>query len=159
MLVANEGDNTIAVYDTGSGERTETIRIESHGERPRGIKRSPDGRYYAVTLEFSAKLLLLDPDLQAIKTVPTGASPYGMAFDGKRLFVVAARAKTLEAFDAKTFARIAAVPIGERCWHFTFTPDYSRILVACGRSQEVHVIDAERYTTLEVLGGFKLPWG
>ncbi|MGH8606270.1 MAG: hypothetical protein ACREX9_02255 [Gammaproteobacteria bacterium] len=42
---------------------------------------------------------------------------------------------------------------------FTFTPDYGRILVACGRSHEVHVIDAERYTTLEVLGGFKLPWG
>ncbi|MGH8531712.1 MAG: beta-propeller fold lactonase family protein [Gammaproteobacteria bacterium] len=161
MLVANEGDNTIAVYDTGSGERTETIRIESHGERPRGIKRSPDGRYYAVALEFSAKLLLLDPDLQAIKTVPTGASPYGMAFDrdGKRLFVVAARAKALEALEAKTFAKIAAVPIGERCWHFTFTPDYNRILVACGRSHEIRVIDAERYTTLEILGGFKLPWG
>lgn len=41
----------------------------------------------------------------------------------------------------------------------TGTPDYSRILVACGRSHEVHVIDAERYTTLEVLGGFKLSWG
>ncbi|MGH8473867.1 MAG: YncE family protein [Gammaproteobacteria bacterium] len=93
--------------------------------------------------------------------MPTGASPYGMAFDrdGKRLFVVAARAKALEALDAKTFAKIAAVPIGERCWHFTFTPDYGRILVACGRSHEVRVIDAERYTTLEVLGGFKLPWG
>ena len=97
MLVANEGDNTIAVYDTGSGERTETIDIESHGERPRGIKRSPDGRYYAVALEFSAKLLLLDSDLQAIKTVPTGASPYGMAFDrdGKRLFVVVAGCRDL----------------------------------------------------------------
>ncbi|MBI5791415.1 MAG: hypothetical protein HZA63_08065, partial [Rhodocyclales bacterium] len=31
---------------------------------------------------------------------------------------------------------------GDRCWHFSFTPDDRHILLACGRSDEVVVLDA-----------------
>jgi DNA-binding beta-propeller fold protein YncE len=114
-----------------------------------------------VTLEFSDKFLVLDPSFQVIKTVATEKGPYGVAFDrgGKRLLIAAAKAKRLQAFDAETFAPVATGSVGERCWHFSFTPDATQILAACGRSNEVYVIDAQRYRTLKVLPGFELPWG
>ena len=72
---------------------------------------------------------------------------------------MAAGAQKLQVFDAQSLASIAEVPVGQRCWHFTFTPDNSKILVACGRSNDLYVIDAESYEPIEVLDGFDLPWG
>jgi YVTN family beta-propeller protein len=51
------------------------------------------------------------------------------------------------------------VPTGERCWHFTFTPDDSHILVACGRSNEIVVIDAKTLKPVKRIADKKLPWG
>jgi YVTN family beta-propeller protein len=161
MLVTNEGDNTITVYNLSTGKLVETIDTTKYGNRPRGIKVSPDGKMYAVTLEFSNKLLILDDKLKVIKTVATGESPYGLAFDrdGKRLFVAAARSKQLQVFDAKSFSLIKNIAIGNRCWHFSFTPDDTRILAACGKSNDVYVIDANSYEQVKTISGLKTPWG
>jgi YVTN family beta-propeller protein len=161
MLVTNEGDNTITVYELSTGELNKTIDTSSYGNRPRGIKVSPDGQLYAVTLEFSSKLLVLDRELRVLKAVSTGKGPYGVAFDrqGKRLFVAAAGNKQLQVFDAQTFAPIIDIPVGDRCWHFSFTPDDSRILVACGRSNNLYVIDANTYQPVKTISGLKAPWG
>ena len=161
MLVTNEGDNTITVYDTATTKHLKTIKTDAYGNRPRGIKVSPDGRLYAVTLEFSAKLLILDRDLNVVKSVSTGKSPYGVAFDskGERLFVAASGDKELQVFDTKNFDVVKNVPVGERCWHFTFTPDNARIVMACGKSNDLHVIDAKTYEPVKVISGLQTPWG
>jgi len=62
-------------------------------------------------------------------------------------------------FSADSLQLLAEVPTGKRCWHFTFTPDDSRILLACGRSNNVVVIDANSYKPVQTIEGFKLPWG
>ena len=54
---------------------------------------------------------------------------------------------------------IASVPTGDRCWHFTFTPDDRRLLVACGRSNEVVVIDAVTLKPIKRIEDKKTPWG
>jgi YVTN family beta-propeller protein len=54
---------------------------------------------------------------------------------------------------------LGETPVGKRCWHFTFTPDDSKILLACGRSDNVYVIDATSYKPIKVIGGFHTPWG
>jgi YVTN family beta-propeller protein len=54
---------------------------------------------------------------------------------------------------------LAEVPTGQRCWHFTFTPDDSKVLLACGRSNNVVVIDANSYKQIGTIEGFRLPWG
>ena len=161
MLVTNEGDDTVTVYNLSNGKLVKTINTTKYGKRPRGIKVSPDGKMYAVTLEFSDKLLLLNRRLDVIKVVPTGGAPYGLAFDrkGKRLFVAAARSKQLQVFDTKHFALIQSIPVGSRCWHFSFTPDDSRILVACGKSNDVYVIDANTYEPVKTISGLNTPWG
>jgi len=161
MLVTNEGDDTLSIYDAHTGAPLQTVTLPAGG-RPRGIKASPDGSQYVVTLESSSHFVVLDAhDYHIVKTVDTKLGPYGVAFDpaGKRLFVVAARDATLQVFDAHSYERVADVPVGKRCWHFSFTPDGTRLLLACGRSNAVYVLDAQTFQTLQQIGGLPLAWG
>src|SRR3984957_4594062 len=161
MLVANKSQDTIAVFDAPTGEHVRDVDIKSYGIRPRGVKVSPQGTGYAVTMEGSGTLLAMDANLNVLKSVPTAAKPYGLAFDraGKRIFVSAAMAHRLQVFSADTLALLADIPTGQRCWHFTFTPDDSKVLLACGRSGNIVVIDANSYQPLGTIEGFNLPWG
>jgi YVTN family beta-propeller protein len=161
LIITNEADNTITVHDLETGELQHTIATKDFGLRPRGIKTSPDGSFYVATLEYGNSFLILDSGFKPVKTVKTGESPYGIAFDrdGKRIFVAANKAKTLEVFDAKSFDKIKDIPTGNRCWHFTFTPDDKQILLACGKSDEVLVIDADKLEVTKRIGDKKMPWG
>lgn len=161
ILITNEADETVTVHDIETGELLKTISTKPYGNRPRGVKRAPDGKSYVVTIEYGNKLVVLDSKFDVVKAIPTGEVPYGVAFDrsGERLFVALAKGKALQVFDAKTYKQIKTVPTGDRCWHFTFTPDDSRILVACGRSNEVVVIDAKRLEPVKRIADKKLPWG
>jgi YVTN family beta-propeller protein len=161
MLVANEAQDNIGVFDETTGTHLRDVDLKAYGIRPRGLKASPLGTGYAVTMEASGTLLSLDLDLNVIKSVPTAAKPYGIAFDraGKRIFVSAAVARKLQVFSADSLQLLAEVPTAQRCWHFTFTPDDSKILLACGRSNNVVVIDANSYKPVTTIEGFKLPWG
>jgi len=78
---------------------------------------------------------------------------------GKRIFVSAAMARKLQVFSADSLKLLGEVPTGQRCWHFTFTPDDSKVLLACGRSNDVVVIDAISYKPIRTIEGFKLPCG
>jgi YVTN family beta-propeller protein len=158
MVVANEAQETIGVFDANSGEHLRDVDLKSYGIRPRGVKVSPQGNQYAVTMEASGTLVTMDQNFNVVRAVQTAANPYGVAFDreGKRIFVSASK---LQVFSADSLQLLAEVPTGKRCWHFTFTPDDSSILVACGRSNNVVVIDANSYKPVETIEGFKLPWG
>ncbi len=161
MLVTNEGDDTVSVYDARSGEPVTTVKLAAGG-RPRGIKASPDGKEYVVTLESLSKLVVLDArDFHIAKTVDTKLGPYGVAYgpSGDRLFVAAARDKTLQVFDAHTYDHLADAPIGQRCWHFSFTPDGTKLMFACGRSNAVYVLDAKTYAPITQIGNLPLAWG
>jgi DNA-binding beta-propeller fold protein YncE len=161
MLVANESQETIGVFDERTGQHLRDIDLKTYGIRPRGIKVSPQGDRYAVTMESSGTILTMDQSFKVIKSVPTAAKPYGLTFDrpGKRIFVSAAQAGKLQVFSADSLQLLAEVPTGKRCWHFTFTPDDSKVLLACGRSNNLVVIDANSYKPLGTIEGVKLPWG
>jgi YVTN family beta-propeller protein len=161
MLVANEAQDNIGVFDEATGAHLRDIDLKAYGIRPRGVKISPQGTGYAVTMEASGTLLAMDTNFNVTKSVPTAAKPYGVAFDraGKRIFVSAAMARKLQVFSADSLQLLAEVPIGQRCWHFSFTPDDSKVLVACGRSNNVVIVDANSYQQVQTIEGFKLPWG
>jgi len=161
IAISNEGNDTVTVYDIATGKLQKTVDLHAQGSRPRGIKLAPDGSYYVVTMENSNGMVILDPDFNVVKSVPTGKGPYGVAFDrmGKHILVAAARDSLLQVFDGTSYAKLAEIPIGKRCWHFTYTPDESRLLVACGRSNEVQVIDATTWKPVKSIPGFDLPWG
>jgi len=161
LVITNESDNSISVLDINSGKLLKNISLAKYGDRPRGIKSSPDGSMYVTTLEFSNKLIVLNDQFETIKEVETGKTPYGVSFDqqGKRIFVAENKEKVLQVFDAQTWLKIKDIPTGDRCWHFTFTPDNQQILVACGRSNEIVVIDANRLEVTKRISNTGMPWG
>ncbi len=161
LIVANEAADSLGLYDVATGKLARTINLASYGKRPRGVKVSPQGNSFAVTMEGSGTLLSLDQNLNVIRSVATAAKPYGLAFDrqGSRIFVNAAAARKMQVYSADSLQLLGETSIGQRCWHFTFTPDDSKLLLACGRSNNVYVIDAKTYQPIGVLDGFHLPWG
>lgn len=161
LIITNEADNTITVHNIDDGSLVKTIKTHEYGDRPRGIKVSPDGNTYLATLEFGNKFIVLDKDFNVVRAVDTAQTPYGIAFDktGDRIFVAANRAKEMEVFDAKTYEKIKDIPTGNRCWHFSFTPDDKQILLACGKSDALFVIDADKLEVTKQIEVKDLPWG
>lgn len=161
LIVCNEAQNNLGIFDATTGAHVRDVDLKAYGLRPRDIKVSPQHTFYAVTMESSGTLAKLDLNFNVLKSVPTAAKPYGESFDaaGKRIFVAAAMARKLQVFDADSLNLIAEVPIGQRCWHFTFTPDNSKILLACGRSNAIDIVDPNSYKEIGQIGGFNLPWG
>jgi len=161
LVVTNEADNTITVHDLADGKLLKTVPTHELGDRPRGIKVSPDGKTYVSTLEYGNKFLVLDAEFNPLRTVDTGSTPYGIAFDraGKHIYVAASKEQKLQVFDAQTYEKVREVQTGERCWHFTFTPDDKQILLTCGRSHEVLVIDAGKLEVTQRIADKQLPWG
>nr|WP_026295595.1 cytochrome D1 domain-containing protein [Methylophilus methylotrophus] len=161
LVITNEADNTVTVHNIETGELFKTIATHEYGDRPRGIKVSPDGNTYLATLEFGNKFMVMDKDFNVVRTVDTAETPYGIAYDskGERIFVATNKAKLLQVFDAKSFEKIKEVPTGNRCWHFSFTPDNKNILLACGKSDAVFVIDAEKLEVTNQVEVKNMPWG
>jgi YVTN family beta-propeller protein len=161
LVITNESDNSVSVLDINSGKLLKNISLAKYGDRPRGIKSSPDGSMYVTTLELSNKLIVLNNQFEPIKEVETGKTPYGISFDqqGKRVFVAENKEKVLQVFDVQTWKKIKDIPTGDRCWHFTFTPDNQQILLACGRSNEIVVIDANRLEVTKRISNAGMPWG
>lgn len=161
LLVANEAQDNIGIFAADTGVLIRNVDLKPYGIRPRGIKVSPLRNEYSITMEASGTLLKMDINFNVLKSVPTAAKPYGESFDraGKRIFVAAALASKLQVFDADSLDLLAEVPIGKRCWHFSFTPDDSKILLACGRSNNIVVVDANSYQQITTIEGLELPWG
>jgi YVTN family beta-propeller protein len=161
IIVTNEADENITVHEIATGNLVKKVSTAEYGNRPRGIKMAPGGKNYAATLEYGNKLVVLDDKFNVEKVLSTGDVPYGLAFDrkGERLFVALAKGKALQVFDTNTWKAVKSIPIGDRCWHFTFTPDDSHILAACGRSNEVVVIDASTLEPVKRIEDKKMPWG
>ena len=105
--------------------------------------------------------MVLDKDYNLVRTVDTGETPYGIAYDksGEHIYVATNKAKLLQVFDAKTFEKTKEVTTANRCWHFSFTPDEKQILLACGKSDAILVIDAEKLEVTKQIEVKGMPWG
>ena len=104
ILVTNEADENVSVHEIATGKLVKKIDTKQYGNRPRGIKMSPNGQLYVASLEYGNKLVVLDSQFNVLKVVSTGEVPYGLAFDrkGERLFVALAKGKALQVFDTAT---------------------------------------------------------
>jgi YVTN family beta-propeller protein len=161
LIITNEADNTITVHNIKTNKLVKKIKTHDYGDRPRGIKASPDGKTYVATLEYGNKFLVMNKNFKVLRTVDTGATPYGISYDasGKHIFVASNKAKLLEVFDAKTYEKVKEIPTANRCWHFSFTPDDKQIMMACGKSDAIVVIDAETLEPIKQVEVKKMPWG
>lgn len=161
IIVTNEADENVSIHSIETGEKIKQIDTESYGIRPRGVKRSPDGEQFVVTLEYGNKMLILDKDYNVINEAATGEVPYGVTYtrDGSEIVVALARGKAIQVFDAKTLELKREMPVGDRCWHFSFTPDDTQLIVACGRSNNILVLDYATGNVIKDIPEGNMPWG
>ena len=161
LVITNEADNTVTVHNIEDGKLIKTIKTHEYGDRPRGIKISPDGNTYLATLEYGNKFMVLDKEFNVVRTVDTGETPYGIAYDaaGNNIIVASNKSKTLEMFDAKSFVKLKEAATGNRCWHFSYTPNNKQILLACGKSDAIMVFDAQTLSPVQSIEVKNLPWG
>jgi YVTN family beta-propeller protein len=79
--------------------------------------------------------------------------------DGSEIVVALARGKAIQVFDAKTLELKREMPVGDRCWHFSFTPDDKQLIVACGRSNNILVLDYASGNVIKDIPEGNMPWG
>jgi len=161
LVITNEADNTITVHDIETGELLNTVKTAEYGQRPRGIKISPDGKQYIATLEFGNQYLVLDGSFNVVKAVPTAETPYGVAYNegGDQIYIAANRAHKFEVYNAATHEKTNSVETAKRCWHFSFTPDNQKILLACGKSDNILVFKADDLSLTGEIPVPGMPWG
>ena len=161
IIVTNEADENLSVHDIRTGKLLKKIDTKELGNRPRGIKRSEFGRFYLATLEYGDKLLKLDENFEIIEASDTGQVPYGISFSKEKnlAYVALSRGKAIEIFDTTLMKSVGKIPAGNRCWHFSFTPDNKNLIVACGRSNDVLVIDVADQSIKKRFGNLNMPWG
>lgn len=161
LLVTNESDENVSVHDIATGKLVKKIDTKKFGLRPRGIKRSPDGNTFAVTLELSDKLLIINKSLEVQDVISTGNVPYGVTFNGAgtEIYVALAKAKAVQVFDSKSYAFKRQINVAERCWHFTLNQDESKLIAACGRSNNLVVADTQTGKILQDVTAPGTPWG
>ncbi|MFM1865824.1 MAG: hypothetical protein RIQ57_434 [Pseudomonadota bacterium] len=165
IIVTNENDSSVSVHDIKSGDQLASVDLKPFGKRPRGIKRSPIGNFYAVTMEHSNNVVLIANELDkylVVESIPTGKNPYGLMFseDGQRLYVLASKSQQMLVYDMESREEFRTVDLNaRRCWHMSFSPSGEDILIACGGSDEFLILDAMTYAEKKRLNMPGKPWG
>jgi YVTN family beta-propeller protein len=163
VYMSSEEDHQVAVIDTQSDMVVATIEV---GQRPRFSQFSDDGALAFVTGENDGTVTVVDA--RAHKVLRTwkleGDSmvrPVGMtvSHDGKLLYTVTGRGKTLLAIDVATGKQVAAVEVGPRPWGVAISPDGGTLFTANGSSNDVSVVDAATMTVTGKIPVGNSPWG
>lgn len=163
VYMSSEEDHQIAVIDTSSDKVVATLDV---GERPRFTEFSDDGALAFISAENGGSITVADA--RAHKVLRTwklqGDSmvrPVGMtvSHDGKLLYTVTGRGKTLLAIDVQTGEQKASVEVGPRPWGVAISPDGGTLFTANGSSHDVSVVDAATMQVTQRIPVGESPWG
>jgi YVTN family beta-propeller protein len=102
----------VTVIDTRTDKVIATVPV---GERPRGIRLSPDGESLYLALGDEDHIGAVDTTtLRVTAKIPAGTDPetFDVSPDGKRLYVSNEDANTASVIDLDTRQIIATVPVG-----------------------------------------------
>jgi YVTN family beta-propeller protein len=162
VYVSSEEDHHVAVIDTAGNRIVATLNV---GLRPRFTEFSDDGALAFVSGENDGTITVIDARalkvLRTIKLQGALTRPVGMvvAHDGKRLYTVTGRGKTLLELDIATGKVLRSVEVGPRPWGVSLSPSGDVLYTANGSSNDVTVIST---ADLRVLGRIPVgdsPWG
>jgi YVTN family beta-propeller protein len=162
VYMSSEEDHQIAVIDTSSNKVVSTFVV---GLRPRFTEFSDDGAFAFVSGENDGTITVVDArvhkPLRTIKLQGELTRPVGMAIshDGKRLYTVTGRAKTLLSVDIATGKVLATVEVGPRPWGVAISPDGATLFTANGSSNDVSVVDAATMKVVSRIPVGDSPWG
>ncbi len=163
VYMSSEEDHQVAVIDTTSDKVVATLDV---GLRPRFTEFSDDGALAFISGENDGTITVADArSHQVLHTWKLEGDsmvrPVGMtvSHDGKLLYTVTGRGKTLLAIDVATGAQKAAVEVGPRPWGVAISPDGGTLFTANGSSHDVSVVDAATMQVTARIPVGESPWG
>lgn len=169
-FVSNEDSDDVTVIDTATDSVVATVPV---GQRPRGIRVSPDGSRVYVAVSGSPKAppgideeTLPPPDraqdgiavvevatLKRVAKLPSGPDPEQFAIhpDGSRIYISNEDAHTATVLDVESSEVLATVPVGVEPEGVAISPDGRWVYVSAETDHDITVIDTE---TNEAVGKF-----
>ncbi len=163
VYMSSEEDHQIAVIDTSTDRVVATLDV---GQRPRFTEFSDDGALAFISGENDGTITVADARNHKVLRQwklegDVLVRPVGMAVshDGKLLYTVTGRGKTLVAVDIETGNQVASVEVGPRPWGVAISPDGATLFTANGNSDDVSVVDAATMTVVERIPVGTSPWG
>ena len=143
LVVTHEDHDAVFVYDLENGELIKQVDLSEYGVRPRGVEQSPNAKHIAVALEYSNKVLIMNDEYRVVGEVLTGEVPHEVAYnqDGSELVVTLMRGKALQVFDSETWMLEREMPVEDQCLRFAFTPVHTHLIVACGSTNKLLVLN------------------
>lgn len=163
VYMSSEEDHQIAVIDTGSDQVVATLEV---GQRPRFTEFSDDGALAFVSGENDGTITVVDARAHKVlrKWQLEGGAlvrPVGMtvSHDGKLLYTVTGRGRTLLAIDVQSGRQVASVEVGPRPWGVAISPDGATLFTANGNSNDVSVVDAATMQVTARIPAGNSPWG
>ena len=143
----NRESNTVSFMDLKDTRVTANVPVGQGGE---GFALSPNEKEIWVADRTANTVSVIDlASRRVVATLPIGQRPNRVTFtpDGKYVLIPTASGE-VNVFDAATRQNIKKVQAGASPGGITVSPDGKRVFVACGDTNEVHVIDTERWTVV-----------
>ncbi len=111
LLSTSPSDNTVYVFDTGSGKQLAIIPV---GKAPKGVKVMPNGRFAYVSNQGSASISVVDlKRLVMVDTIKVKQEPHNIRFthDGKLAYITLQGGAGLAVIDTSTRKMIRVIPL------------------------------------------------
>ncbi len=150
--VANSGDGTVSVIDTGTNAAISTIAV---GGEPVDIAITPDGKRAWVVDAAGGSVSVIDTATRTVVQGPieVGLAPRGIAItpNGGRAYVTNSGDDTVTVLNTASFGPVGEpIPVGKEPDGVAISPDGGAAFVA-QRGGDISVIDANSATVVDTI--------
>jgi YVTN family beta-propeller protein len=160
-FVSNEADNNVSVINTRTDSVVATLDA---GQRPRGIKLTPDGKMLVVAVSGSPRagpgvdesklppadrskdgLALVDLATRQVRRLPGGVDPenFDISSDGKTIYVANEDASATSVVDVPSGTVKATIKVGGQPEGVTIRPGADEVWVTSEEGGKLYVIDTK----------------
>ncbi len=167
LYIANQGDNSVSVFDPGSGRVTSTItQAMGLGLNPAYVIASPDSNYIFIVNEGDGtnpgSLSIINTTSDTILTnIPLGVAPTFAYVDNHllRLYVTNSGSNSVTVFDLSSInvnnnpvlPTLATVNVGSGPVGVTSLPNGTKFYTANAMSNDVTVVSATSFAVLKTI--------
>ena len=174
-FVSNEAGNDVSVINAKNNDVVTTLAA---GQRPRGIKLTPDGKMLVVAVSGSPRagpgvdesklppadrskdgLALVDLATRQVRRLPGGIDPenFDISADGKTIYIANEDASAASVVDVPTGTVKATIKIGGEPEGVTLRPGGGEVWVTSEAGGKLYVIDTKTNTVTHAITVGKRP--
>ncbi len=165
IYVTSEGTSSVLIIDPFKKKIIKEVLVES---RPRRGLFVNNGDEYWVSNELSGTVSIIDTNIQEIKKTikfslkgikDQEITPVDFAYAKEKnlVFVTLGNANHVAVVDAKNYEIISYILVGKRVWGADLTADEKELIVTNGNSDDISVIDLDKFITTKSIPVGKTP--